>query len=316
MTTPAISIVMPCFNARPHLPRSVGSVQAQTFADWELIAIDDGSSDGTRAWLDAVADPRVRVLGQANQGVCVARNVALRAARAPLVAFLDADDTWSPEFLAEMHEAMRLRPEAVLAYCGWQNVGLPGARGEPYMPPEHESARKFEELLAACRWPIHACLTRREAIVAAGGFDPRFRTSEDYLLWLKLAKDRPIVRVPRVMAQYHFHGGAQATADKARAALNHWQAQRAFLAEHPADAARLPAALRREITTGTLLRRGLECHWHREVEPARAIFRALLASGHAPVAHWHAMLPALLPRPWHAWLLQRRDGGATGTRSG
>jgi GT2 family glycosyltransferase len=308
MSTPAISIVMPCFNARQHLPRSVGSVQAQTFTDWELIAIDDGSSDGTRAWLDAVADPRVRLLGQPNRGVCVARNVALQAAQAPLVAFLDADDTWSPEFLAEMHEALRLRPYAVLAYCGWQNVGLPGPRGEPYVPPDHETGRKLEELLAACRWPIHACLTRREAITAAGGFDPRFRTSEDYLLWLKLAKDRPIVRVPQVLAQYHFHGNGQATADKARVALNHWRAQRAFLADHPADAARLPAALRHRLTTGLLLQRGLECHWRRELGPARTIFRRLLAGGHAPVAHWNAMLPALLPLAWHRWLLRGRDG--------
>lgn len=306
-TLPAISIVMPCFNARQHLPRSIGSVQAQTFTDWELIAIDDGSTDDTRAWLDGVAEPRLRVLGQANQGVCAARNTALQAVRAPLVAFLDADDTWSPEFLAEMNEAMRLRPQAVLAYCGWQNVGLPGPRGEPFVPPDHETERKLEELLSSCRWPIHACLTRREAIAAAGAFDPRFRTSEDFLLWLKLAKDRPIVRVPKVLAQYHFHGQGQASADTARAALDQWRAQRTFLAEHPADAASLPAAVRREATTGRLLRRGLECHWRREVEPARAIFRALLAAGHAPPAHWNAMLPALLPRPWHEWLLTRKD---------
>ena len=98
---PAVSIVMPCYNARAHLPRSVGSVLAQSFSDWELITVDDGSVDDTLAWLQAQHDPRIRVFSQTNRGVSAARNAGLERAHGDCVAFLDADDTWEPVFLAE-----------------------------------------------------------------------------------------------------------------------------------------------------------------------------------------------------------------------
>jgi len=78
---PVVSIIMPCYNAAAHLPTSVGSVLAQTFPDWELLAVDDGSSDATLAWLQAQTDPRIRPLTQPNQGVSAARNTGLAAAR-------------------------------------------------------------------------------------------------------------------------------------------------------------------------------------------------------------------------------------------
>lgn len=79
--SPIISIVMPCYNAAMHLPESVGSVLAQSVGDWELIAVDDGSSDDTAAWLQAQTDARIRPLTQSNQGVSAARNAGLAEAR-------------------------------------------------------------------------------------------------------------------------------------------------------------------------------------------------------------------------------------------
>jgi len=89
---PLVSIVMPCYNAAAHLPDSVGSVLAQSVGDWELIAVDDGSTDDTLAWLQAQPDARIRLLTQTNQGVSAARNAGLDAARGDYVAFLDADE--------------------------------------------------------------------------------------------------------------------------------------------------------------------------------------------------------------------------------
>lgn len=99
---------MPCHNAEQYLSTSVGSILAQTFTDWELIAVDDGSRDETLRWLRSQTDPRIRVHTQANQGVSAARNAGLTLARGRYVAFLDADDTWSSCFLEDMTTALDL----------------------------------------------------------------------------------------------------------------------------------------------------------------------------------------------------------------
>lgn len=306
---PRVSIIMPCYDAAAHLPTSIGSVLAQTLASWELIAIDDGSRDGTLAWLREQSDGRIRVLSQPHQGVSVARNTGLAAARGQYVAFLDADDTWDRRFLEKMLAALEQRPDAVLAYCGWQNRGLSGGRGKPFVPPDYETPNKAETLFAGCRWPIHAALVRREAVLAAGGFDPTLKNAEDYGLWLRVAAKAPIVRVPEVLAHYHFHG-AQSTSNKVRAALYHLQAQRRYLAEHPEFAARLGRARVRALTLGTLLERGYECYWQRDLYAARQIFRAVMRHGYGTLSDWKYMLPAWLPASWHRWLIDRRDHDA------
>ena len=269
---PIVSIIMPCYNAAAYLPQSVGSVLSQTFSDWELIAVDDGSDDSTLNWLRAQTDPRIQVLTQPNQGVSAARNTGLGLARGQYVAFLDADDTWAPTFLATLFATLQGRPDAVLVYCGWQNIGLPGLRGEPFIPPDYETPAKLETLLGGCRWPIHAVLTRRAAIMAAGGFNPRYANAEDYALWLQVATVAPIARVAEVLAFYHFHGAAQASAYHARAALQLWQAQHEFLARHPQAVNQLGHNVAAMLTHGTLMQRGFERYWARDLEGARCIF--------------------------------------------
>lgn len=168
---PLVSIVMPCFNAEHHLALSVGSVQAQTFRSWELIAVDDGSTDATGELLAnfAAEDGRIQKVSQPNQGVSAARNHGLTLARSAYVAFLDADDTWSVALLEKLVAAMQGCPDAVLAYCGWQNLGLEGGCGKPFVPPDYETSDKAETLFGGCRWPIHAAIAKRQAVLRAGG---------------------------------------------------------------------------------------------------------------------------------------------------
>ncbi len=301
---PGISIIMPCYNAAAHLPQSVGSVLSQTFSDWELIAVDDGSDDTTLNWLRAQTDPRIQVLTQPNQGVSAARNAGLALARGQYVAFLDADDTWSPAFLASLFAALQARPDAVLAYCGWQNTGLPGPRGAPFIPPDYETPAKRETLFAGCRWPIHAALIKRDAIVSAGGFDPRLKNAEDYALWLEIAAAKPIVRVPEVLAYYHFHDGTQASGNRARAALHLLAAQQSYLIRYPDFAAQLGRTRRRDLLYGNLLSQGYENYWKRDLPAARVIFRCVMRAGYGRIKDWFYMLPALLPMPVHKFLLR------------
>lgn len=303
MSMPRVSVVMPMFNAVSFLARSVGSLEHQTVADWELIVIDDGSTDGSADWIAARADgERIRLIQQRNAGVSAARNRGIEAARGDYIAFLDADDEWDPEFLSSMLDAMR--DDVVLAYCGWQNVGLAGPRGRPFIPPDYEGPDKAISLFTACRWPIHAALTRRDAILRAGGFSADLSHAEDYALWLEVAMTGTIALVERVLAIYHFHGAAQASANRARAALQFLTAQSRFLARHPDFGQRLGRRRVREATLGTLRDRGFECYWQRDLDAARAIFRRVLRGAYLRFSDLPYTLPALLPAAIHRQLLQ------------
>jgi glycosyltransferase involved in cell wall biosynthesis len=305
--TPIITVIMPCFNAEAHLHASVNSVLAQTFIDFELLVVNDGSTDDSLSLLKDFDDPRIKIINQNNQGVCVARNNAIALAKGEFIAFLDADDTWLPQCLSELYQVLVKSPQAALVYCGWQNIGLLGSSGEPYIPPDYENEYKVIQLFENCRWPIHACLTQRKAIIGAGGFDVRFRTSEDYLLWLKIAKSQPVILMPKVLAYYHYHNGTQATQNKSRSAINHLLAQSSFLKDYPEDAKQIPIKLQKKIMFELLLKQGFKCYWNRELHHARKIFRVIMKAGYGELKQWKYMLPALLPYKLHAYLVSRLD---------
>jgi len=304
---PAISILMSCYNSEATVSASVHSVLEQTFPDWELIVVDDESSDRSVAVLEGFDDRRIRVFHQKNAGWPAARNNGLTRAGGDLVAFLDSDDTWHANFLERMREALLRTPDAVLAYCGWQNLGLPGGRGEPFVPPEYDSVDRAELLLGGCRWPIHGVLLRRSALERAGGFDESFRASADYDLWLRVASHGRLIRVPEVLAFYHHHAGEQITKNKLRSALNHHRAQLKFLRQNPGERARLGSARVRKLLYGELLRRAYASYWDRDLDCARALFRRVMRAGYGQPRDWLYMLPALLPINVHSWLLQHRD---------
>jgi hypothetical protein len=162
----------------------------------------------------------------------------------------------------------------------------------------------MEALLHTCPWPIHAALTRKEFIDEAGGFDERFSNSEDYRLWLRIASCHRIVRVPEVLAYYHFHEGTQASRNAARAAKQNYTVKTEFLREHPEIAEDLGRKRVRELTLGMLLKRGYECYWERDLTNARFIFRMVMKSGYGRLKDWLYMIPSLMPPTLHRGLIQ------------
>lgn len=310
---PVVSIVMPCFNACDHLERSVGSVRNQTYTAWELLIVDDGSTDESWQRLCALAarDSRIRPLRQHNAGAAAARNRGLTEVTGEFVAFLDADDTWAPTFLEAMTSALSSNTTAMIAYCGWRNIGLGGLRDRPFVPPDYETPDKIVSLLRGCRWPIHAALMRGEAMKLSGGFDVRLSACEDFDLWLRLGSMVPLLRVPEVLAFYHHHGQGQITENRARIAITHWHAQKKFLREHPEIAKQLGRREARRLTAGELLQRGYASYWQGDLVSARRIFRIVMYQGHGSASDWAYMLPSLLPLALHRTL--RRAFGTRNT---
>lgn len=304
--TPQISVIMPCLNSARHIRNAVASVLAQTLDDFELLIVDNGSTDSTLDIVAAIADRRIRILHQPQRGVSWARNLGLECARGAVIAFLDSDDTWSVDFLEKMSSALAAHPDAVLAYCGWQNLGLPGPRGEPFIPPDYEGPDKTQLLLEGCRWPIHGCLTRTGAIRAAGGFDTSLTVAEDYLLWLEVSARGTIVRVADVLAQYQHHDGIQATKNLSRAVLDTLRAKQIFLARHPEITATVGKDRIRALTWGPLIQEGNALYWRGNVESARPIFRKALLAGQGSWSDRRRMLASFLPLTLHQRLRQAR----------
>lgn len=307
-----MTVVMPCFNAAEHVLASIGSLQAQSLAAWLLIAVDDGSSDDTAAVINAIGDPRIRLIRQANAGVSAARNRALAELQTPYVAFLDSDDTWAPTFLQEMLGALAPHPDAVVAYCGWEDVHQPPRQCLAHDPPDYEAAiDKFGALLQRCPWVIHAALARSAAVLAAGGFDQRFSVAEDYLMWLRIATAGRLIKVPQLLAFYH-HDSArpQATGNILRVVRQTRAALRAFLDEQPAVRQRLGRHREREV----LYRQGLTCAydalWSRDLESAQALWRDCLRGAFVNLRDLKYALPAVLPTPLYRRLMRARDARA------
>lgn len=292
-----VSVIIPCYNGERFLSEAIESVLRQTHPTFEIVVVDDGSTDGSRRIMERYGE-KVRIVDQPNSGLPAARNAGIRASRGQFLAFLDADDWWREDFLEQMSRALE-SSGAGIAYCGWQNVGLPGGRGRPFVPPDYEEVPdKLERLFRSPCWPVHAALVRREVVESAGGFDPKWRSCEDFAFWLSTAIRNRLVRVPEVLAFYRFHGN-QMVAKRDVIAINLWMVQKEFLAGHPEVEERLGKKRVRELTLGELLGRGYECYWERDLKPARVIFRAVMRMGYGRVNDWKYMLPALLPVSWH-----------------
>lgn len=297
-----VSIIIPCYNGSRFLAEAIDAALAQTYPDKEIIVVDDGSTDDSPVIMAGYGD-RIRVVRQANAGLPAARNAGISVATGDAFAFLDADDWWTPDFLAQMVQAIE-RSGAGIAYCGWQNVGLPGPMGRPYVPPDYEPLpEKIEKLIEGVGWPVHAALIRRDVLFSAGLFNPNLKSCEDFALWIRAATSNPLVLVPAVMAFYRFHGD-QMTRNRSRIALSHYSVQQTFLDENPRYRGQFSKKKIAEMTSGELLKRGYLAYWDRDLPAARAIFRQVMRDGYGKLNDWKYMLPALLPLALHRKLIQ------------
>jgi glycosyltransferase involved in cell wall biosynthesis len=223
---PTYSVVMAAYNSAPTIGEAIASVRCQTRSDWELIVVDDGSSDGTGDVAESFGDPRVRIVRTAgNQGPAAARNRGISLAQAPLVCTLDSDDLWLPQYLETMERTLESNPTAAVACTdAWvldQATGRVRKKSamaflDPPEPLPVDTETFLGELLRR-NFIYNSVAARRDALQAVGGYDERLWIGEDWELWLRLAAAGVrFVRVPELLAVYRQQIDSLMTSDPER----------------------------------------------------------------------------------------------------
>lgn len=187
MTQPTVSVIVPAYNTAPYIAETLSSVFAQTYPNYEVIVINDGSPD--TPLLEMALAPfrdRIRYIVQENRGLSAARNAGIAVAQGEMVALLDSDDVWEPEYLEHQLKVMREEDFAVV-YPNATNFGDPMRAGRKFMDAHPSSGPVTIESLVTQQCNVMvSVLARRDVLVAAGLFDESLRSSEDFDMWLRV----------------------------------------------------------------------------------------------------------------------------------
>lgn len=192
---PLVSVIIPTYDRWPMLREAALSVLAQSFREFELIVVDDGSTDGSAEKLAKIAS-NIRIVSQARRGVAAARNRGAELARGRYLAFLDSDDLWLPEKLEVQTEMMERCPDVQV--CQTEEIWIRrGVRVNPKLKHRKLSGDIFRQSLELCLISPSAVMMTAKLFAQAGGFDERFPVCEDYDLWLRLTWTHSVALIPQ-----------------------------------------------------------------------------------------------------------------------
>ena len=218
-----VSVVVPAYNCARFIGESLDSVYRQTYGNWEVVVIDDGSTDETRAAL-APHIGRIRYFYQENRGTAAARNAGVRQARGELIAFLDNDDIWLPEKLARQVQVMQGSLECGLVFTDGKRFSADGTRAESLISTRLDgwiAAHRTEDPLVAKGDIVRnlffdneissasSVMVRRQCLERAGGFDEAIAIADDYDLWLRIARAHSVALITRCLYMWRWHDGSQ-----------------------------------------------------------------------------------------------------------
>lgn len=199
---PTISVIIPAFNAQATIKETIASVQAQTFSDFEIILIDDGSTDDTLRIVQQISDPRLRIFSYSNSGPSVARNNGISQATGNYIAFLDADDLWTPDKLERQLQALKIHPEAGVAYSWIYFLDEIGNNSYADTSTSYEGNVYANLLVRNFLHNGSNPLIRKQAIDIVGLFDPTLNHGEDWEFYIRLASIYPFVLIPEPQVIY------------------------------------------------------------------------------------------------------------------
>lgn len=209
-----ISVVIPLYNKEKQIERTLRSLQTQTYSDFEVIIIDDGSTDNSVKEVEQFNDPRIRLIQQPNTGVSAARNRGIAEATGDFIALLDADDEWKPEYLGTQLSLTKKYPECNVFVCNYEIRDINGKvyptiiRKLPFKTEDGVLSNYFE--VASCSSPpicSISIMVKKGVIESAGGFPIGIRSGEDLLTWARLACNHSIVYYKIPLAIYNVSDG-------------------------------------------------------------------------------------------------------------
>lgn len=308
MTSPRISVLMPVFNAGPFLDEAIRSVLQQTYADFELLALDDGSHDDSLAILQRHArrDARVQVVSRPNRGLVATRNELLSLASGEFVALLDADDVASATRLERQVAFLDARPACVAVGSQVMLIddgGLPLCR----LVEEFEHAELYATMLAGRGHHLYnpAVMMRRAAVEQVGGYRDGFAPAEDLDLFLRLAEVGELANLPEVLTHYRQHLASEGHVRRQT------QCDAAFRAVNDARARRGLPPLERAATVYQLHPTTIADHFRKWSWWAQGAGHHAAARKYARAAARHAPLSLESWRVLYcAYRLGRREGMA------
>ena len=206
MDTPRVSIIMAAFNHAQYIDKAIASALAQTWQHFELIVVDDGSTDATGQVVSQFGSP-VRYIYQQNRGQGGARNRGIASARGEFVCFLDDDDLWEPEYLATAISVFERQPDTDALYTGFRHID-----DEDRMLPQigsHVVAphQMYDALVHGGWFPPLVVTVRKACLDQVGPLDESLRGHDDWDLWLRIAQGHVFRGIPEALARYRVHAG-------------------------------------------------------------------------------------------------------------
>lgn len=210
MVAPAVSVVIPAFNAERTIGETLDSVLAQSLRDFEIVIVNDGSRDGTGALLDSYSarhPDRITVIHQSNTGQAEARNNGIFAARGRFIAFNDADDVWAVEKLERQLRFLEANPDIGLCYTEGMTIDEGGREKERFGATSEFTGRCFETLITRNNIIGSSVMVRRAVLDDVGPFNPALRACENWELWTRIARKYPLALIDEKLSFYRQHGG-------------------------------------------------------------------------------------------------------------
>jgi glycosyltransferase involved in cell wall biosynthesis len=205
---PTVSVIIPAYNAAQYLGQAVESVLSQTFSDFEIILVDDGSTDNTKDVVNSFADNRLRYIYQVNKGRTGARNTGIYHATGKYVAFLDSDDRYLPQKLELQAKHLNSTPELDFVASGHTFIDEAGIPLHSSRPWTVRPLLTLDTWLLGCPAIVNAILVRREWLLKLNGFDEKLQRAEDWDLWLRLAHARCNMDwIKEIVCCYRMHSG-------------------------------------------------------------------------------------------------------------